>query len=86
MTKRRRVSCPTPEKVGHRSLKIAKLAAREFARKHVSYEQVEPLFAYECRCEQWHLTHKEAGQFETVPVLTIPTELQEWARTKVTDD
>lgn len=82
--KRRRVSCPTPHKIGHKSLHVAEREARAFARKHVTYEEVAPLFAYLCRCEKWHLTHKPNGSHETVPVLSIPTVLQEWARTKVT--
>lgn len=80
---RRRMSCPTPEKVPHKTLKAATFAAHGFARDHVTYEEVDPLYAYQCRCERWHLTHKAEGIHGTVLVLTIPTELQEWARTKV---
>ena len=34
--------------------------------------------------DQWHLTRKAEGIYETVPVLSIPNELQEWARTPAT--
>ena len=82
--KPRRSSCPTPQKVPHRTLRIAENSAKAFARAHVTYEQVDPLFAYQCRCGWWHLTRDAEGVYETVPVLTIPTALQEWARTPAT--
>lgn len=81
--KRRRVSCPTPEKIAHKTLKVAEQNAHLFARTHVAYEEVDPIYAYQCRCDRWHLTHKESGKHKTILVLSIPTALQEWARTKV---
>jgi hypothetical protein len=83
--KKRRLasSCPTPGKIGHRTLRLAEIHAHDFARHHVTYEEVAPLFAYLCRCGKWHLTKSPEGAHETVPVLSIPKELQEWARTKV---
>jgi hypothetical protein len=81
---KRRPSCPTPEKPKHKNLRSAEQAAHTFARQHVVYEEVKPLYAYECRCGRWHLTSHADGKHKSVLVLTIPPELQEWARTKVT--
>lgn len=81
--KKRRPSCPTPDKSSHKTLRIAEREARSFARTHVTYEPVADLYAYLCRCERWHLTSHREGKHETVHVLSIPPSLQEWARTKV---
>lgn len=84
MTERRCAS----GKAGHRSLRVAKAAARIFARRLAEQrELVVDLYAYRCEhCPAWHLTRRSewpgdqlAPAYIAPVYIAPPEETQRWA-------